>query len=77
MNFAAKLKFCTPECMNILTFTWLWPNQQQLLHGLFVRERVNALAHLCAVASDGSECLVSAGQMVWTTLLWAYPDAAL
>jgi len=35
--------------MNVLTFTYLWPNQMQPLHGLFVRERMKALAKLCPV----------------------------
>jgi teichuronic acid biosynthesis glycosyltransferase TuaC len=35
--------------MKVLTFTSLWPNQQQPLHGLFVRERMKALAKLCPV----------------------------
>jgi glycosyltransferase involved in cell wall biosynthesis len=32
-----------------LTFTSLFPNAQQPLHGLFVRERIRALARLCKV----------------------------
>ncbi len=33
--------------MKVLSFTTLWPNHMQPLHGLFVRERIKALAKLC------------------------------
>ena len=33
--------------LRVLTFTSLFPNAQQSLHGLFVRERVRALARFC------------------------------
>lgn len=33
--------------LKVLTFTSLFPNQQQPLHGVFVRERIQALARLC------------------------------
>lgn len=33
--------------MKVLSFTALWPNHMQPLHGLFVRERIKALADLC------------------------------
>jgi teichuronic acid biosynthesis glycosyltransferase TuaC len=35
--------------MKVLTFTTLWPNHRQPFHGLFVRERINALAKRCEV----------------------------
>lgn len=35
--------------MKIVSFTTLWPNHQQPLHGLFVRERVKAISRLCDV----------------------------
>ena len=35
--------------MKVLTFSSLWPNQMQPLHGLFVRERTKALSSLCSV----------------------------
>lgn len=35
--------------MRVLTFTSLFPNAQQPQHGLFVRERIRALARLCDV----------------------------
>jgi glycosyltransferase involved in cell wall biosynthesis len=35
--------------MKVLTFSSLWPNPMQPLHGLFVRERIKALAKLCPV----------------------------
>lgn len=35
--------------MRVLSFTTIYPNQEQTLHGLFVRERVSALAKLCEV----------------------------
>jgi teichuronic acid biosynthesis glycosyltransferase TuaC len=35
--------------MNVLSFTTLWPNPVQPLHGLFVRERLNALVKLCDI----------------------------
>jgi glycosyltransferase involved in cell wall biosynthesis len=33
--------------LRVLTFTSLFPNTEQRLHGLFVRERIRALARLC------------------------------
>jgi teichuronic acid biosynthesis glycosyltransferase TuaC len=33
--------------MKVLSFTTLWPNHKQPLHGLFVRERIKALAKPC------------------------------
>ncbi|MDY0093683.1 MAG: glycosyltransferase [Candidatus Vecturithrix sp.] len=33
--------------MNILTFSTLWPNHEQPLHGLFVRERMKIVANRC------------------------------
>lgn len=35
--------------LRVLTFTSLFPNGQQPLHGLFVRERIKALARFCDV----------------------------
>jgi len=35
------------ERLRVLTFTSLFPNRQQLFHGLFVQERIKALARLC------------------------------
>jgi teichuronic acid biosynthesis glycosyltransferase TuaC len=35
--------------MNVLTFSSLWPNPVQPLHGLFVRARIRALAELCSL----------------------------
>ncbi len=35
--------------MKVLTFSSLWPNAVQPLHGLFVRERTKALSTLCSV----------------------------
>lgn len=35
--------------MRVLTFTSLFPNTQQPLHGLFVQERIKALAQLCDI----------------------------
>src|SRR5688572_1960359 len=35
--------------LRVLTFTSLFPNPEQRLHGLFVMERVRALAQLCSV----------------------------
>lgn len=35
--------------LHVLTFTTLFPNQQQPAHGLFVRERILALAKLVAL----------------------------
>lgn len=35
--------------MNVLSFTTIYPNREQPLHGLFVRERVAALAAICPV----------------------------
>lgn len=35
--------------LRVLTFSSLFPNAQQPLHGLFVKERIRALAHLCEV----------------------------
>jgi teichuronic acid biosynthesis glycosyltransferase TuaC len=35
--------------MNVLTFSSLWPNSMQPLHGLFVRERIKALNDSCSV----------------------------
>ncbi len=37
------------ERPRVLTFTSLFPNAEQPLHGLFVRERTRALARLCGV----------------------------
>jgi glycosyltransferase involved in cell wall biosynthesis len=33
--------------MNVLSFTTIYPNAEQPLHGLFVRERIRALARIC------------------------------
>lgn len=35
--------------LKILTFTTLFPNEQQLLHGIFVRERIRALSDYCSL----------------------------
>jgi glycosyltransferase involved in cell wall biosynthesis len=35
------------QMLHVLTFTSLFPNTQQPLHGLFVRERIKQLARLC------------------------------
>lgn len=35
--------------MNVLTYSTLWPNPVQPLHGIFIRERTKALGKLCSV----------------------------